>query len=84
MPTESDRPVEAFVLLEAKAGAAMELVRQLKGVPGVRSVHAVTGPYDVIVHVEAPDVRALGQFVVSRVQAPAQVSRSITCIVVEA
>jgi hypothetical protein len=43
----------------------------------------VTGPYDVIVRAEAPDVDLLGQLVVARVQGVNGITRTLTCPVVK-
>jgi DNA-binding Lrp family transcriptional regulator len=39
----------------------------------------VTGPYDVIVRVEADSLDELGQMVATRIQAVECVSRTLTC-----
>ena len=75
--------VEAFVLLEAKAGKAIDLARQLSRIKGVNAAYAVTGPFDLIVHAEAPDFKAVTQLVVSKIQTLAAVTRTLTCIVVD-
>jgi DNA-binding Lrp family transcriptional regulator len=50
---------------------------------GVKISHAVTGAYDVIALIEAPDVNALGTTVVSKIQAVPGVLRTSTNVVVE-
>jgi len=81
--TKSDRGVEAFVLLEARAGKALAVTRQVAKIKGVRGSYAVTGPYDVIVHAEAPDFKSIAQLVVAKIQGLSSVARTITCTVVE-
>ncbi len=84
MATKTEvRGVEAFILLEAKAGKAIDLSRQISKVKGVKATYAVTGPFDVIVHAEAPDFKAVTQLVVAKVQTLPAVNRTLTCIVVE-
>jgi len=75
--------VQAFVLLEAKAGKALTVSRQIAKIKGVRASYAVTGPFDVIVHAEAPDFKSIAQLVVAKIQALGSVARTLTCIVVE-
>jgi len=75
--------VQAFILLEAKAGKALGVSRQVAKIKGVRASYAVTGPFDVIVHAEAPDFKSIAQLVVAKVQALSSVARTLTCIVVE-
>jgi DNA-binding Lrp family transcriptional regulator len=49
---------------------------------GVQHAYPLTGPYDVIVRAEARNIDALGQLVVSRIQAINGVTRTLTCPVV--
>jgi DNA-binding Lrp family transcriptional regulator len=75
--------VQAFVLIQTESGKASEVARSIAGIDGVQSSEAVTGPYDVIVAAEAPDVDALGQLVVNRIQPVAGIVRTLTCPVVK-
>jgi len=75
--------VQAFVLLEAKAGEALNVSRRVAKIGGVLASYAVTGPFDVIVHAEAPDFKSIAQLVVAKIQTLGSVSRTLTCIVVE-
>jgi DNA-binding Lrp family transcriptional regulator len=82
MPDEAKR-VQAFILLEAKPGKALGVSRQIAKIAGVRASYAVTGPFDVIVHAEAPDFKTIAQLVVAKIQALTSVARTLTCIVVD-
>jgi len=73
----------AYILIEAIPGKAMELVNLIKEIKGVKTVHLVTGPYDVITFVEAEDLKMLGELIVKRIQASGFVARTLTCITVE-
>lgn len=73
----------AYILVEALPGKAIELVNAIKGLAGVKTVHLVTGPYDVIAFVETPDLKSLGDFIVKKIQATGCVARTLTCITVE-
>jgi DNA-binding Lrp family transcriptional regulator len=73
----------AYILIEALPGKALELVNNIKGVVGIKTVHMVTGPYDVIAFVEASDLKALGEVIVKKIQATGFVARTLTCITVE-
>jgi DNA-binding Lrp family transcriptional regulator len=73
----------AYILIEALPGKGIDLVNQAKEMKGVRTVHLVTGPYDVIAFVEAPDLKALGEMIVKKIQATGCVARTLTCITVE-
>ncbi|MBI5078585.1 Lrp/AsnC ligand binding domain-containing protein [Candidatus Saganbacteria bacterium] len=73
----------AYILVEALPGKAIELANVAKGLKGVKTVHIVTGPYDVIAFVEAPDLKSLGELIVKKIQATGCVARTLTCITVE-
>jgi DNA-binding Lrp family transcriptional regulator len=76
-------PVLAFIFLECTVGKAKEVAKKVAKISGVRISHAVTGAYDVITLIEAPDVNALGTTVVSKIQAVPGVLRTSTNVVVE-
>ena len=73
----------AYILIEALPGKAIELTNAIRGLSGVKTVHLVTGPYDVIAFVETPDLKSLGEFIVKKIQATGCVARTLTCITVE-
>lgn len=74
--------VRAYVLIQTDTGRAADVASSIRGMPGVISTEAVTGPYDVVVFVEAADVDALGQLVVSAVQPVEGIVRTLTCPVI--
>jgi len=57
-----------------------QVARELGRVPGVLSAEGVTGPYDVIVRVEASDLDELGRRVATGVHGVEGITRTITCI----
>ncbi|MDI6731684.1 MAG: Lrp/AsnC ligand binding domain-containing protein [Candidatus Margulisbacteria bacterium] len=73
----------AYILIEALPGKGMELTSITKSISGVKTVHLVTGPYDVIAYVEASDLKSLGEMIVKKIQASGCVARTLTCITVE-
>ena len=73
----------AYILIESLPGKAIELVNIIKSIHGVKTVHLVTGPYDVITFVEATDLKSLGEMIVKRIQSTGFVARTLTCITVE-
>lgn len=74
--------VRAYVLIQTDTGRAADVANGIRGLAGVISTEAVTGPYDVIVFLEATDVDALGQLVVSSVQPVEGIVRTLTCPVI--
>jgi len=75
--------VRAYILIQTDTGRAADVAGGIRGLAGVISTEAVTGPYDVIVLVEATDVDALGQLVVSSVQTVEGIVRTLTCPVIK-
>jgi uncharacterized protein with GYD domain len=49
----------------------------------VKRANATTGPYDVIVLVEAPDINVLGDFIVTKIQGLSGVLRTQTNVIVD-
>jgi len=74
--------VHAYVLIQTDIGKAAHVADELDGIDGVTQAEAVTGPYDVIVQVEAPSMNDLGRMVVRDIQRIAGITRTITCPVV--
>ncbi len=75
--------MRAYVLIQADTGRAADVAGAIRGLPGVISTEAVTGPYDVVVFVEAEDVDALGGLVVTAIQSVEGGVRTLTCPVVK-
>lgn len=75
--------VKAFVLIEVAVGKTKEVVTALQKVEGVKSVEAVTGPYDIIAVVEKPDVNAIGDLVTRNVHSISGIARTVTCLTVQ-
>ena len=74
--------VQAYILVQTEVGKAAAVATEIARLEGVVSAEDVTGPYDVIVRAEAPDVDLLGQLVVARVQGVGGITRTLTCPVV--
>ncbi len=75
--------VQAYILVQTEVGKAAAVATEIAALEGVVSAEDVTGPYDVIVRAEAPDVDLLGQLVVARVQGVNGITRTLTCPVVK-
>ena len=74
---------KAFVLIEVAVGKTKEVVTTLQKVDGVKSVEAVTGPYDIIAVVEKPDVNAIGDLVTRNIHSVSGIARTVTCLTVQ-
>ncbi len=62
-------PTKAYILIETAVGKSREVANTLTSLPGVQTVDAVTGPYDIIAVVGAPDLNAVGDLVTSQIHA---------------
>ncbi|TPG36847.1 Lrp/AsnC ligand binding domain-containing protein [Mycolicibacterium hodleri] len=71
--------VEAFMLIQTEVGRAEVVAKQLAALPGVSSSEYVTGPYDVVIRVEAASASELESVVVPSVQQAMGITRSLTC-----
>jgi len=74
---------KGFVLIEVAVGKTKDVVAMLKKVEGVKSVEAVTGPYDIIAVVEMPDVNAIGDLVTRNIHSVSGIARTVTCLTVQ-
>ena len=72
----------AFVLIETAVGRSRDVASALKQIPGVTSVDAVTGPYDVIVVIEGESLTDIGDLVTSRIHPITGITRTVTCLAV--
>jgi DNA-binding Lrp family transcriptional regulator len=75
--------VKAFIFIESAPGRAKEIAKEISKIDGIQMAHSVTGPHDVIALVEAPDVKALGELIVGKVQVVGGVQRTQTSIVAD-
>ena len=74
--------VSAYVLIQTEVGKAAAVATEIAALAGVTTAEDVTGPYDVIVRVDADSVDELGKLVVANVQAVAGITRTLTCPIV--
>jgi DNA-binding Lrp family transcriptional regulator len=74
--------VQAYILVETEVGKAADAAAHIGGIAGVTQVDDVTGPFDVIVRVEAANIDDLGRLVVAQIQAVDGITRTLTCPVV--
>jgi DNA-binding Lrp family transcriptional regulator len=74
-----DRVAEAFMLIQTEVGRAEVVAKQLATLPGVLSADYVTGPYDVVVRIEADTLDDLKTTVVPNVQQVTGITRTLTC-----
>ena len=71
--------VQAYILIQTEVGKAGSVARAIAEIPGVTLAEGVTGPYDVIMRAEAPGMEEFGRTILSKVQAVAGITRTLTC-----
>lgn len=74
--------IGAYVLINGKAGKIKDIVGALSKVKGIKSVHACWGRPDIFAYVELADLKALGEFVLDKVQKLEGVEHTDTHIVI--
>ncbi len=74
--------VQAYILIQTEVGKAASVAEAIATITGVTMAEDVTGPYDVIARVEAPNVDDLGRLVIAKLQDVAGITRTLTCTVV--
>ncbi|MGZ8635578.1 MAG: Lrp/AsnC family transcriptional regulator [Actinomycetota bacterium] len=73
--------IEAFVLVQVDVTVGRMVGDEIARVPGVLLAHVVTGPYDVVVRVEADSMDLLGALI-GKIQRIPGVTRTLTCPVI--
>ena len=71
---------KAYILIETAVGKSRHVTSALRSLPSVQTVDAVTGPYDIIAVVVAPDLNAVGDLVTSHIHTINGVVRTVTCL----
>ncbi len=71
--------MEAYIFLQVHVGTDARVARAVADLPGVTSVHVVTGPHDVIVRAEADSIDELGKRVLRPMSEVEGITRTLTC-----
>lgn len=75
---------KAYILIETAVGKSRDVSSSLRSLTGVDTVDPVTGPYDIIAVVAAPDLNAVGDLVTSQIHTIDGIVRTVTCLSVGA
>ena len=75
--------IAAYIFIETTQGKARSIARDIAQIPGVKTAHSVTGPYDVVTYVQAESINVLGDFIVTKIQAIPGVLRTLTNVVID-
>lgn len=73
---------KAYILLRTAPGLTKAIYSALKISPGVKSVEMITGPYDLIVAIEAASTTEILTTVMKDIRPAAGVRDTVTCLVV--
>ena len=71
--------VKAYMIIETHIGRTREALEGLQGVNEVVAADAVSGPYDIIVEVEAQDMTTLGG-IIEKIRSLPPILRTTTCV----
>ncbi len=72
----------SYILMDLSPGMAKTAADAISKIEGVRMVHAVTGPFDVIAFVEVSDLASLSDLVLEKIQGIEGVKKTQTAVVV--
>ncbi len=72
---------KAYVLIETTVGRNREVIAALKKLKGISGVDMVTGPFDLIVVVEADSLADVGDVVTAKIHPIPGITRTVTCLV---
>ena len=75
--------VSAYVLIRTEADKTKGAFESLAKLKGVKTAHTVTGPFDIILLVEAKTLHELGDVILSKIRGVEGMSRTMTCVTVE-
>ncbi|MGH7254748.1 MAG: Lrp/AsnC family transcriptional regulator [Nitrospirales bacterium] len=73
--------VSAFVLIDVTGDHTKSAHKTITRLEGVKSVYTVSGPHDLIVHVEADTMEQLSELILSRIRAVDGVTKTMTAVV---
>ena len=74
----------AYVLLRTAPGLTKAIHASLRASPAVRSVEMITGPYDLIVSIEAANTNEILKTIMNDIRPAAGVRDTLTCLVIPA
>ncbi len=75
--------VSAFVLIDVSGDRTKSAYKTITRMEGVQKIYAVTGPYDLIVQIEAESIEHLNELVLSRIRSVDGVIKTSTAIVLK-
>jgi DNA-binding Lrp family transcriptional regulator len=74
-------PIAAFVLIEVTGDHTKSAFKTIQRMAGVKAAYTVSGGYDLIVEVEAENLEALSDLLLSKIRSVDGVTKTSTCLV---
>ena len=71
-----------YLLVETEVGRLEDVVRRIRAIPSVTDVQAVTGPFDVIVKIQAAHINTALDIVVHKIRKIAGIKSTETLVTV--
>lgn len=71
----------AYIFINISSKKIEQILAMLQATKGIESAEAVTGPYDIIVKVEAKDIDDVGRLVTQEILSIDGIERTLTSIV---
>ncbi len=73
--------VSAFVLIDVTGDHTKSAHKTITRIDGVKAVYTVSGPYDLIVQIEAESIQLVSDLVLARIRAVDGVTKTMTAFV---
>lgn len=70
----------AFVLVKCQLGQIETVANELMEIEGVSEVHSITGPWDLLAKLYAPDYEAFAELIPGKVQKLAGIANTETLL----
>ena len=70
----------AYILIETAVGKTADVAERLRLLDSMRTVDAVTGPFDIIAIAEAPTLHAIGDLISEGMHRVPGIVKTITCL----
>ena len=76
--------LSAFILIEVAGDHTKSAFKTIQRISGVKAAYTVSGNYDLIVQVEAENLEVLSDLLMSKIRAVDGVTKTNTCLVLNA
>lgn len=73
--------ISAFILIEVAGDHTRSAFKTIQRMAGVKAAYTVSGGYDLIVQVEAENLEALSDLLLSKIRSVDGVTKTMTCLV---